>query len=66
MVDWTHIRPHKISNERHDDWQADVRAHLTGGIEPVWDQGRYGSAILGRQAGQDAQQGLPSSARRWR
>jgi hypothetical protein len=30
-------------------------------IEPVWDQGRYGSAILGRQAGQDAQH----SSARW-
>ena len=32
MVDWTHIRAHKNSNERPADWPAGVRAISTEGL----------------------------------
>jgi hypothetical protein len=32
MVDWTHIRARKTSNERPDDWPADVRAISQEGL----------------------------------
>jgi hypothetical protein len=32
MIDWRHIRAHKTSNERPDDWPADVRAISQEGL----------------------------------
>jgi hypothetical protein len=32
MIDWTHIRAHKTSNERPHDWPADIRAISQEGL----------------------------------
>jgi hypothetical protein len=32
MIDWTHIRAHKISNERPSDWPQGVRAISQEGL----------------------------------
>jgi hypothetical protein len=32
MVDWRHIRTHKLSNERPDDWDEGIRAISQQGL----------------------------------
>jgi hypothetical protein len=55
MVDWTHTRAHKISNERPNDWPQGVRGISREGLNLLWINEATGHAVLGRQPGQDAQ-----------
>ena len=49
MADWRHIRAHKISSERPNDWPRVCSRYFAGGVKPSWDQRSNWPAILGRQ-----------------